>query len=298
MKNVTPLECALAVALPLTRERFLADLREPERHDYASYVRSLYPARGADDDYYWSVVYEPFARSMATRCERAARCGVTLVRDATLDDLALLMARYRVVTFVSHWRFRAVHASDLDPPAMFAALGNPQSRTQRAFRRELERRHCELFRTTDGDRAEALVVALNELLRDEHAKYATTARGPLLLREIPPERLTRATLERAFPGAVRAAPTIEVADRMTTIPEFIAAVPPDFDGLLDLTVCNSAIIGHAIKTERMKCLVAVNRYPTEPHIRVARYVVAIEELARKAAPFIDVITRFDDGDKE
>src|SRR3954447_6120255 len=173
--NVRPRDCALAVALPLTRDRFLSGLREPERYDYAPYVRSLYPFGGAANDFYWSVIYEPFATAMARRCEAVERLGVAVVAPAPLADLESLMQSYSVVTLVSHWRFRAVKPDDiLDAGAVAARLLNPETQLQHAFRRELERRNPLLFTARHQliDSA-TLAAVFNDLLREEHAKYAS-----------------------------------------------------------------------------------------------------------------------------
>jgi hypothetical protein len=281
MKRVTPYDCALAIALPLTERRFLDDLRAPE-HDYAAYIRSLHPAEGAGDGYYWDFVYGPFAAIMNNTCDRVA------ARGATLADLRELAARFPIVTFVSHWRFRALRVTQIrDFEALVHELHAAPNDVVRAFRDALLAQDGQALHD-----AERLVDAFNGVLRSAHAQYAAEQHEPVLLMKIPPQRLTRAALERAFPRAIAAAPAVEFSDGMKTTNEVADAIPLSFDGLLDLTVCNSAILGDIIKAARPTCTVAVNRYPTEPHIRLALYRRIIDDLAGRPAPFADAMARF------
>jgi hypothetical protein len=287
MHAVTPHECALAIALPLTERRFLEDLRAPE-HDYAAYIRSLHLAEGAEDSYYWSFVYGPFAAVMSETCNRVAARGVTLVRDAKLADFGALAARFPIVTFVSHWRFRALRVPELnDFDALVLRLEEAPNALVRAIREALLVQDREALR--DSHR---LVNAFNSVLRTAHSEYVTDRHESVLLMKIPPQRLTRSAIEKAFPDFITPAPAVEFADGMKTTNEVVDAIPLDFAGLLDLTVCNSAILGDIIKAARPSCTVAVNRYPTEPHIRLVLYHHIIDELARRTAPFAEAMACF------
>lgn len=291
-ESVTPRDCALAIALPLTEGRFLAELRAPD-HDYAAYVRSLHVAEGADDQYYWDCVYAPFAELMNETSERVAARGVNVVFDATLANVSALLRRFPIVTFVSHWRFRALRVAEINDFNAFAG-------DLRAGRDELARMFAEAILVRDcgalDHHPERLVHAVNEVLRSAHAHYVTDRPEPLLLMKIPPWRLTRPALEKAFPRAIAPARAVEFADGMKTIGEAVDAIPADFSGFFDLTVCNSAIVGDAIKADRPTCTVAVNRYPTEPHIRLALYRRMIDDLARSPAPYANALMRFGKGD--
>jgi hypothetical protein len=271
MKSVVgPRNCALAIALPLTERRFLDDLKAADDHHYPSYIRSLYPAEGADDDYYWNIVYRRFADLMRKTIKLIAKLGVTIVRDATLDDFRCLTRQFSVVTLVSHWRFRVLRPEEIcDLECLRRALLRPPSRLAGAFRDALERIDASLVRGSAG--REDLATALNQVLHEGHRDYAAKTRASVLKVTIPALRLTRPTLERAFAGAIAAGRAVEFADGMKTIPDVVSALAPDYAGFLDMTVCNSAIIGEEIKAERPRCTLAVNRYPTEPHIRLALY---------------------------
>jgi hypothetical protein len=281
MKSVSPRDCALAFALPLTEERFLSDLRSPE-HDYAAFICEDFRVDGVEDEYYWRKVYRRFAVGMSRRCEDVERRGVTVVRDATARDFASLFDRHAVVTIVSHWRFCAVRPEEIVAPrAILEALHDPPNELVAAFRAALP--------GEPGDSREALAAALNAVIEAGHAAYGNEGRVPLQELKIPAVRLTRPTLERAFAGAIAPGRSVEFADGMKTIAEFVDCIPPPFDGLLDLTVCNSAVLGHEVKALR-RCVVAVNRHPTEPFIRMAQYRTAMSMLARRPRPYAEAMT--------
>src|SRR5205085_1094422 len=71
------------------------------------------------------------------------------------------------------------------------------------------------------------------------------------------ERLTRVELEQAFPGLIAFGRSVEFSDGMRSVHEVVTAVPKGFNGLLDLTTCNSVILGKAIKAGHPDCLVAM-----------------------------------------
>jgi hypothetical protein len=286
--SVTPHDCALAIALPLTERRFLTELHASD-HDYAAFVRSLHTVDGVDDQYYWDCVYAPFADLMKEACIAVASRGVNVVFDATLADVSALLARFPIVTFVSHWHFRALQVAEITDFEAFAGrLCAPPDELTRMFAQAIFAREREAL--DHGPRH--LVNAINDVLRSAHSHYVADRHEPLLLMKIPGRRLTRAALEKAFPDVIAPARAVEFADGMKTIVEMTDGIPVGFCGLFDLTVCNSAIVGDAIKAARPNCTVAVNRYSTEPHIRLALYGRVIDDLARRPAPYADALSRF------
>jgi len=288
---VGPRDCALAIALPLTKQQFLSQLQAEHEHDYASYIRSLHLAKGANDDYYWNVVYEPFAAVMSETLNAIEKCDINIVRDATLEDFRRLTTMFPVVTLVSHWRFRALQAEEIvDLNAVLHAMENPVGSLAVAYRDALLRADASAL-CAEVTKSE-LAAALNKILQEGHAAYAAEERTPVMLMNVPAQRLTRATLERAFSGAIVPGRAIEFADGMKTIPEVIAALPPAYDAFLDMTICNSAIVGEEIKAERPQCTVAVNRYPTEPHIRLALYRRFACSLRKNPGEIRQVMARF------
>jgi hypothetical protein len=72
----------------------------------------------------------------------------------------------------------------------------------------------------------------------------------------------------------------------------IDAVPERFDGIIDLSVCNSIVLGEAIKRRRPECLIITNVRPASPALRLVRYQFIIREIAQVGGDrFTDAATR-------
>lgn len=298
---VSPPDCALAVAVPLTREQFLEDLSHPDSKDYASHIKRENFLDGASDEYYCDL-FERSARVARRVCDDVEALGVTVRRDGRLADLTNLMRHFKVVTLVTHWRFTTLLPEDIiDPNALWHALTFPESRVQQAIARAAsgfdpklfsEKAFYEQFDTL-GTR---LATVLNSVISASHALYSVSnhaspldmnvAASPMI------ERLTRVELEQSFPELIAFGRSVEFSDGMRCVPEIVTAVPKGFDGLLDLTTCSSVILGKAIKTSHPDCLVAMNRYATALHVRMPLYKLVIEDLARRPSVFADALARF------
>jgi hypothetical protein len=296
---VSPRDCALGIAVPLTREDFLNDLGAPEQKDFVQHVRRANDLEGASDEFYWSSVYAPIAGVVERACAAVARLGVDVQQRMTLAGLRTLFERHKVLTLVAHWKFAKVTPSDvIDPRQFLATLAHPGDPLQvRAAGAIIEKSphllDCSESETDDALR-QRIAYAIRPVIAAAHAAYRRpdeqandTVGEP---QTVDLRRVTRVVLEEAFPASIRPAPAIELSDGMHTVADFIGAIPPSFEGVLDMTICNSVIVGAAVKRARPDCLVAVNRYPAEMHVRMTFYGLAIESLARRPARYIDVLT--------
>jgi len=196
-----PGDCVLALAIPLTRERFLADLKQPEIKDFVFQFRKVRGLERADPEFCWQVYETEEAALVAAVCDEVEHHGVKIANDVSLADLTKLLAQFSIVTLVAHSRFVDSETADLKNPL------------------------------------------------------------------------------------------IEFSDGLVTTPELVQAIPIDFSGLLDLTVCNSVIPAAAIRESRPNCLIAGNRRPAELRSRMYLYGLAISLLAKEPQPFVDVITK-------
>jgi hypothetical protein len=75
------------------------------------------------------------------------------------------------------------------------------------------------------------------------------------------------------------------------VADFVAAVPPAYDGFLDLTLCHSMILAMAVKRDRPDTTVGFGVYETDLRVRMALYEMAIRRLACRRQPMIDVLTK-------
>jgi hypothetical protein len=299
---VSPPDCALAVAVPLTSEQFLSDLAHPGLKDYASHLKRENLLNGASDEYYCDL-FERSAKVARRVCDEVAKLGVTVRRATRLSDLTELLRKFKVVTLVTHWRFTRLIPEDIgDAYGLCRALALPESRVQAAVARavsELDPALLEEGSSPDAqphDLRERLAAALNRVAAASHAVYresdgTSPPLGPAASDGVL-ERLTRVEMEQSFPGLVAFGRSVEMSDGMRSVREVVEAIPKGFAGLLDLTTCNSVILGKAIKARHPDCVVAMNRYATPLHVRMPLYKLVIQDLAQRPSPYADALAKF------
>jgi len=285
----SPRECALAVGLPLTPEEFFEQLRPADERDFAKHVKRSNFVPGTSDDYYWEQVYAPVARKLQNTCDRAAGKGAQVVDRATLASLAGLFSRSKVVTIVGHWRFMPFVPEDIvDFPALLQAMSSPATPLRERLSIALQRRLPTLPEPKDEASCREILDGINETIRAAHEWYHQEDERSSPPREPTIEdlqRLTRPAFEQALPGILRAGRAIELAEGLHTIKEVADSID-EFDGLVDLTICNSVILGSAVKREHPECTVAVIRYPADIRIRAVLYDLTLDRLARKRSSFM------------
>src|SRR5262249_5809431 len=100
-RAVSPHECALVVAMPLTRAAFF-EAASSARGDLVS---GLVRRCGGNVEYAWAKVYVPQVVVVAERViARARELGATVATHATLADWKEIASRYRVLTLLAHFR--------------------------------------------------------------------------------------------------------------------------------------------------------------------------------------------------
>jgi len=290
-----PADCALAFAIPLSRERFLTALDQSE-NDFVSHFRKGRGLQRADPEFCWQVYEAEEAAFVSAVCEDVAQRGVTVVHDVELTQLTALLAQFSVVTLVAHFRFVEFEIEDIEGPlAILDSLREPASELQRKIRERVIDLDPDLLEH-GRDRVESLQSRLSNVFRtiahqaerlywDENVQTSSGGDAHFDM------RLTRAEFERAFPGDIKPASVIEFSDGLHTIPELVQSIPVEFSGLLDLTVCNSVIPASIIREHRPNCLIAANRKPAELRSRMYLYGLEISLLAKEPALFVDVITK-------
>ncbi len=302
---VSPNECALAVTIPLTRERFMAALARPNETDLVHHFVAERGLEKADPQFCWEVYDEDEATLVKAVCSLVEPLGVTVCYDARLLDLTSLLTRFRVVTLVAHWRFVPVRAEDIsDPRRLLQALESPQTYVQKSIRKRFELLDpalidTETWRQLDTSELERRVAKVIAETADEaealYAESEAESNEPDELADGLADRLTRLEIEQAFPDAISPARVVEFEGTIHTVPELTQAVPEEFNGLLDLTVCNSVIPAAAIRLVRPNCLLAGNRRPAELRARMYLYGLQISLLARKPMSFVEAIKQVHSG---
>ncbi|WP_394820641.1 hypothetical protein [Pendulispora albinea] len=279
--TVSPRECALAIGVPLTERSFLDDLGRAN----ADFARHVLAETGLSASTFWARLYElRVVRPARAVIERVSRLGVTVVPSATLADLALLFQRFRVVTLFTHCRSPGIVPEDIeDPAACIRALATNESLVARHLRARLA--------DTPPTRA-ALARALEEAMLPARAVYEALAGTAASGAGQPPALLVdRLMIELECGSAIRPASYIELRDGVATFRAFLATIPPVFDGVVDLSTCNSAMLAEPLKRRRPSCLAIANRHPATPAFRLARYALVQRLLSMQPQRFTDAVMR-------
>jgi hypothetical protein len=306
LQPVSPSDCALAIAIPLSREQFLADLARPEEKDFVHHFRREAGLLKADAEFCWEAYQDAEAILAEAVCGETERHGVTVCHAARLADLTALLQRFPVVTLLTHWRFVPVNPNDVtDAGRLLESLRSPRTDVEQAIRCTFELLDADLLRPevtakirpeTLAQRAADVVSAVvNEV---ERFYLDGAASRDLSLEQMPDglrDRLTRWEFEQAFPDCIAPAPMIEFAEGLRTLPQLIEAVPRDFRGVLDLTVCNSVIAANSIRHVRPDCLVAANRKPAVLRVRLYLYGLVVKLLSKQPRPYIEAVTQIRTG---
>lgn len=303
-KRVCPSDCTLAIALPLTRDEFIADLRPEAPKDYAKFYRSYIGGRLSQEElwvkYRDSVSY--LIEGVATEVERL---GVKVVRGVRLMDMPSLLSDREVLTLVSHWRPAEVEPHDfLNFPRFLEKLmnspdeviGNIRSRLSSEVASCLQRR--ELSDEVYTSLQQSLVVQLNSLLESENLggrKGFDSSEGEELLHVEQRTYLNRVTLDAVFEGDLKKGNTMEFFDGLQPAEAIREQIPDSFAGLLDLIVCNSVLPAEVIKSRKHNCLIISNQFPARPDLRLLLYKATIRALHHEPASFVDVTMKIRQG---
>lgn len=276
---VTSNDLALAIAIPLDRGQFEARLRDTELYDYPASVARRYP--GLSREGLWGLV-EPTVKVCAYVATEVERLGVRVERRLRCADLGTVMRDARVVTLVAHWRFVPFTSSEIiDPRNIVAELRSGEDRLAAKLRDIAGLSIEELRSYEDNALKPKLADAFNALTSRGHEHYSESSRLVPVTDADALDYVTRADIEARFAKYVAASSAIELSDGLRSIGEFVSKIPSDFCGVLDLTLCNSAVLGNAIKANRPEVTVVMNRFAASARSRLILYLATVRELKRR-----------------
>lgn len=280
--TVTPADCALAIGLPLSKSDFLADLNL-QAPTYASKFRSSAPKLSGS--WVWANHYESLARYILRVCDEVVKDGVTVIERATLPRLSEALQRHRVMTLVTHCEWPPITEIDVvDPSKLLESIRKGVGLVPAALRREMPTLEIAASLSSREELHRYLAAELGRIHETAYAWYASAADYVFSLNAqtdaLPFHYLVRPNLEFTFDGLIRGGRAIELRDGFATMNEFVGTIPVTFSGILDLSLCNSAVFPKALKFARPDCLVAIARGVKHPDVMLARYRVIISELKR------------------
>jgi hypothetical protein len=256
----SPAHCALAVAVPLTREAFMADLDAGATMDFSR--KEL--LRGKPPDAAWQENGLVLATLCRDVCMEAADLGVTVVEAATLDKLPVLFEEHGVVTIVGHWRGPELLGADfkVDSRVFIDRIYGSSDPLGRAIADRLG--GAELEQVLKYPEREARAAAVAELVDTRVIAGYEPLPGVLPLGSVLIDRPSlqarhRATLDTAYPDMLNPGNRVELRDGLHSAAAFAACVPPDWAGIVDLALCQSAYVAHIVKSGRTDVRVVLNK---------------------------------------
>jgi hypothetical protein len=279
---ISPSDCALAVALPLTEERFLSDVTAPGK----DFARSVVAGSGRTPAAAWTELYRPKVVALYERIAGLVRSlGATVVTGVTVPVLRGLFEEFPLVSLFAHSRSSPIQPDDVvTPQTILDIIRDGRTIVARRLRDALANRR---WASEPAALRHEVAAALDEALAPTRAWTETPVRADRAGR--PAFYLSRVMLEDCFGDAMRRAPTLELHDGLKTVDELLTAIPPGFAGVLDLSVCNSFALGESIKRRRRNCLIIENVFLARIDLRLTRYALVLDRLARGPARYTDAL---------
>lgn len=289
---ITPRDCALLVALPLTESEFDADLNAGDKKDFVRQVIARsYP--GLRSERLWREVYRDWASRISETNGEVAAHGVTVIHPVRLSDLKAALSRFNVVTLLAHFRLPSLEPSDIYEPRRFIEkVVDGQHYVAEDLQRRLVEQDSDLLsislREESGLR-ERLAKALRSILAQDAHKQ--TDQAAVTLNDIPIVRHHRVLLEETFSDEIAPRSALELSDALHNVIAVRDSIPENFAGILDLSVCHSLMLSEVLKRKRHSFLVLSNPRETNLAFRLLRYSFIIRELARNPGSYIEVVHR-------
>jgi hypothetical protein len=267
-----PIDCALAVALPLSYEDFAEHIRLGGEHDFACGFRRRYP--NYSSEIIWDVILGPVVARMLQVIEDASSRGVYVLPNARLVDLRNLFDRYKVVTLFTHWCPGYIYSDQVrDPEAIAARLGCSNLNAIQALRlkvtsdtspllpnAESQTNYADRFSRAGNTLLETCDFGPSECPREWH-------QSPEIAYRV---HANRTVLDKVLGSSLIAGNKIEFSDGMRSAAEFTSVIPGTFRGILDLTFCNSVMVAEEIKRiHRFTCL--ASKKEIDLHLRIEIY---------------------------
>lgn len=289
-----PDRCSLALALPLDRDAFLADIEAGPERDFA---RGM--LRGRPAERVWAEDGLPLAELCRELLRLAEDLGVATVESTKLADLSGLFHNREVVTLVAHWRGAALVAADFveEPRALIAAIRSGRDPLCCDLARRLPSERIDYVLSLPGPRQHSeLAELVNEtVIRSDRALPGVVeSRGnlPVAIDELSLRSRQRARLDGAFPSLLRPGNRLELRDGLRTPGEIAACVPNAWGGYIDFAICQSAHLAHEIKKGRAERHVITNLHEVVPDVRLRIQKELYRRLARGGSYMNELVELF------
>jgi hypothetical protein len=277
-----PSECALLLAIPATRAEF--DRAWRRRSDFLA----AYAGEAADPGRAWAR-YAPYAALSDEVAREAAESGVSVAREATLAQLTDAIGRFRVVTLAAHSRDATVRETDV------ANAGLVQARAPAIAAALLPHGHRDRFRVPEKTAADLagwlnglMDACLEQARLDAPPSGSSAAAAMQTWTELRRWDLRREIDRLAAPGLAGGA-AVEFGDGFHLLEEIDAAVPGTLCECLDLTVCESVLLGEILRRRRTTGVILTNVEATSADFRMALYRQALRLVRKRGTQYQDAV---------
>lgn len=192
-------------------------------------------------------LYDKIAGVATELKQQAMSFGATIRSSACLQDLRDALAGHTTVILLAHWRGSNVSESDLLPgwqDCVSASLSDNSAPLGIVLRDVGS--GSELFRP------EVIVRTLNLAIeRGAFQRFFPHGLGQrVALHKLISETLSRDMVDAALKGYIRPGNLLELFDGLHAAGVLVDAIPPSFDGVLDLSCCNSSVPATLLRLER------------------------------------------------
>lgn len=120
-----------------------------------------------------------------------------------------------------------------------------------------------------------------------YIEYPNNRNHPIMEYPLYRYYLNRQIFDRLFFGQIKQGSCVEFFDKLYPVNDIVEHVPKDFHRTIELTVCNSIVLGEEIKRHRRNCLVIGNKEPADPVFRLTCYRYLLEMLNQKEMSYIE-----------
>ena len=294
LKNVVvPSDCLLAIALPLTKAEFVADLDPIVDKDYVKSFCSRWGKRNREE--LWTKYRDSFSNLILAVTAEVEQLGVKVVYSLRIADVKSLFSNHRVVSIVSHWRGAYFVPDDIqDLPGFIERLkSSSEARLLRSHLSVDLLVHLDHFDSNPSpsphDLRTRLTDELNRLLETHDLQEETGVADPNVqpLHEVERTYRNRIHLDEVFKAEIKGGNKMEFCDGLKPVELIRNEIPDAFNGILDLIVCNSVLPGEAIKLTKKNFLVMSNEFPAVPSLSLLVYKAVMKTLKQQPMSFIN-----------
>jgi hypothetical protein len=255
---VTPGDCALAVAIPLSLEALIDDWGRSDSEFARVIVRKAYESPSPEAA--WRQGYSGLCDQLREEISTVRGLGVTVAEDARLADLGELFAKFKVVSILAHGPFPLLELDDVLAPQLLLNAFAPTDVGSAVQKHQLIKWLVGFPDVRNARSLEMLVRALRRLLDRSrsyfHRQIDEASAGDLpraFELDAPSGGLTRMLLQEAIPGALRSPPVLELRDGLHSFDAFISKIPCAFSGTIEFVVCSALWFTEPLRRARPHC---------------------------------------------